>query len=126
METNNNLIVFFDTIGRLLIGEKVKEETTDTILVVKNPAVVHIQPNAQTGQLSLQILPIFFKEFLADKAESTKWKYHRALITESEDVAFDFKLQAQYAQLFSAPPVQPPPAQQNTSKQTEVIKLFDE
>jgi hypothetical protein len=121
-KTENKIVVFFDTIGRLIIGEKT--EVTETQLTVKNPAVVHIQPNPQSGQLSLQILPLFFREFLADKSESTIWKYNRSLITESNDIVFDFKLQAQYQQLFSPQPQQAPaePSQNNP----EVIKLFDE
>lgn len=117
METNTNLIVFFDTVGRTIIGEKNNEQTTEKILVVKNPAVVHISPNQQTGQLTLQILPLFFKEFLADKTGSTSWSYKRDFITEAKDVILDFKLQTQYQQIFNEKPEQ---------KSGDVVKLFDE
>jgi len=122
METNNKLIVFFDTVGRTIIGEKNNEETTEKNLVVKNPAVVHISPNPQSGQLTLQILPLFFKEFLADKTGSTSWTYKKDLITEANDVALDFKLQAQYQQLFNAPVSQPSQPQNSP----DVVKLFDD
>jgi len=118
----NKIVTFFDTIGRLIIGEKT--EQTDTQLVIKNPAVVHIQPNPQSGQLSLQILPLFFREFLADKSESTTWRYNRELITECDEIVFDYKLQAQYQQLFAPQPQQAPA--QPTQNNPEVIKLFDE
>jgi hypothetical protein len=125
METNTNLIVFFDTVGRTIIGEKNNEQTTDKNLVVKNPAVVHISPNQSTGQLTLQILPLFFKEFLADKSGSTCWSYKRDFITEATDVTLDFKLQAQYQQLFSGTPTQQP-QQPSPQASPEIVKLFDD
>lgn len=123
METKNKLVVFFDSVGRTVLGEQNEDKTNDKILSVKNPAVIHITPNPQTGQLTLQILPLFFKEFLAEKSASTFWEYKRELITEAQDLVFDFKLQAQYQQLFGAA-LAPAPAQPQGSP--DVIKLFDE
>jgi hypothetical protein len=121
--TENKIVVFFDAVGRTILGEKVDEKTTDKVLSIKNPAVVHIMPNQQTGQLQLQILPLFFKEFLADKDTGTVWNYSRANITEAVDVTFDFKLEAQYRQIFAAGPA---PAPQQPQGSPEVIRLFDE
>jgi hypothetical protein len=123
METKNKLAVFFDSVGRTVLGEQVQDKTNDKILTIRNPAVVHITPNPQTGQLTLQILPLFFKEFLADKNASTFWEYKRDLITESQDLVFDFKLQAQYQQLFASAPA---PAPTQPQSEPEVIRLFDE
>lgn len=122
--TENKIVVFFDTVGRTILGEKIDAETNEKVLVIKNPAVVHIMPNQQTGQLQLQILPLFFKEFLAEKDAGTLWKYNRENITEAVDVTFDFKLEAQYRQIFAAGPV--PAPQQPQGSQGDVIKLFDE
>lgn len=122
--TENKIAAFFDSVGRTILGEKIESETNDKFLTIKNPAVVHIMPNQQTGQLQLQILPLFFKEFLAEKDAGTTWKYNRENITEAIDVAFDFKLEAQYRQIFSATPAAPAPQQPQGSP--EVIKLFDE
>lgn len=121
--TENKIVVFFDTVGRTILGERLDDKTTDKILSIKNPAVVHIMPNQQTGQLQLQILPLFFKEFLADKDSGTVWNYNRASITEAVDVTFDFKLEAQYRQIFANVPA---PAPQQPQGSPEVIKLFDE
>jgi hypothetical protein len=125
MSEQNKTVVFFDAVGRTILGEKVEAETTDKVLAIKNPAVVHIMPNQQTGQLQLQILPLFFKEFLADKDAGTTWKYKRENITEAVDVTFDFKLEAQYRQIFANAPA-PAPAPQQPQGSPEVIKLFDE
>jgi hypothetical protein len=115
-------VVFFDSVGRTILGDRINADSNETTLFIKNPAVVHIVPNQQTGQLQLQILPLFFKEFLADKAEATIWKYNRANITESNDIVFDFKLQTQYQQIFSLNPEGQMPSQQPA----DTIKLFDE
>ena len=122
-ENQNKIVVFFDSVGRTILGEKLEERTTKDILSIKNPAVVHIMPNQQTGQLQLQILPLFFKEFLAEKDSGTVWNYNRANITEAVDVVFDFKLEAQYRQIFANLPA---PAPQQPQASPEVIKLFDE
>jgi hypothetical protein len=122
MSEQNKIVVFFDTVGRTILGERIETETNDEVLTVKNPAVVHIMPNQQTGQLQLQILPLFFKEFLADKDAGTVWSYNKKNITESQDITLDFKLEAQYRQIFSNIVI--PSAQPQSNP--EVIKLFDE
>jgi hypothetical protein len=122
-QEQNKIVVFLDSVGRTVLGEKIESKTTEEVLAVKNPAVVHILPNQQTGQLQLQILPLFFKEFLADKNEGTAWSYKRKNITEGIDIVFDFKLEAQYRQIFAAAPATAPQQQQGSP---EVIKLFDE
>ena len=119
-ETTNKITIFFDSVGRTILGERIDEQTTDSILTIKNPAVVHIMPNQQTGQLTLQILPLFFREFLADKTEATTWRYNRATITECNDITFDFKLQAQYQQIFNPSPIITPKGA------GDVVRLFDE
>jgi hypothetical protein len=127
--TDNKLIVFFDSVGRTILGERVDAESNDKTLAIKNPAVVHIMPNPQSGQLQIQILPLFFKEFLADKNDYTLWRYQKHQITESNDITFDFKLQAQYQQLFSniiLPNAGNTPAGDSSNSKNDVIKLFDE
>jgi hypothetical protein len=119
MKQENKLITFLDSVGRTVLGERVDEKTTEEILAVKNPAVVAISPQPQGG-LQLQILPLFFKEFLADKNEATVWHYHKNSITVCEELLFDFKLNAQYQQLFAPVTVQP----QNAP--ADVVKLFDD
>ena len=113
--SSNNLTVFLDNIGRTIIGTAVNQ--TDAVLSIENPALVHIQPSQQSGQLQLQILPLFFKEFQADKSASTVWDFKKSNITLSKPIEFHNQFFAQYQQLFAAPPASPEP---------EVVKLFDE
>lgn len=114
--SNNKLVVLLDTIGRTIIG-KVSAET-DTILSIENPALVAVQPNTQTGQIQLQILPLFFREFQADRSESTVWHYKKANITLADNITFVVQFSAQYEQLFAAPAA--------PQGQAEIVKLFDD
>ena len=59
--SDKNLTVFVDTVGRTIMGEVVKD--SKTTIELKNPAILHVQPNAQTGQIQVQLIPFFFKEF---------------------------------------------------------------
>lgn len=120
METNkSNIIVFLDNIGRTIIGKKTNE--TSKQITVENPALVHINANAQTSQLQLQILPLFFREFLADRSEATVWNFNKDSITLSEPMTFAFQFVAQYEQMFQVPSAEQP--QQNSG---EVVRLFDD
>ena len=122
MSNTPQLKTFLDTIGRTIIGEVIADKTTETILAIKNPALIHIIPNANTGHIQLQILPLFFREFQTDKDEGTVWFYNRANITESADINYDFKLPAQYTQIFNPSPIIVP---QGISE-APTIKLFDD
>ena len=125
-KTENKITVFLDSVGRTILGEKVSSD--DNTLAIKNPAVIHIMPNQQTGQLQLQILPLFFKEFLADKDAGTVWTYNKKTVTEATDIVLDFKIEAQYKQIFAPGNWHSAPAAQQGQQQRspEVVKLFDE
>lgn len=112
--TTNPLTVFLDNIGRTIIGKTLKQD--ETIVTIKNPALVHIQANPQTNQLQLQILPLFFKEFQLDKNQSTVWNFKTANITVSETIELTPQFIAQYEQMFQAAP---------PAGEAKVVKLFD-
>jgi hypothetical protein len=118
MKNELNITTFLDAVGRTVLGEVIEAESNEKVLAVKNPAVVAVSQQ-QTGGLQLQILPLFFKEFLADKNEATIWYFNKNTITQSKVVLFDFKLTAQYQQLFG-------PAPQPSTPNVDVVKLFDE
>jgi hypothetical protein len=117
MSNAKPLTVFLDTIGRTIIGKITKED--ETTLSVENPALVHIQANPQTNQLQLQILPLFFKEFQADRNQPTVWNYKKSNITTSENIPFAQTFVAQYEQMFA--PAQPAP-----QEPAKVVRLFNE
>ena len=129
---NETLVTFLDNVSRTIIGKKIKED--ENFLYVQNPIVVHSAPQQdQMGgvRMALQFFPIFFREFLADKNAPITFKYNKNTITVADNVVFDFKLAAQYNQIFAELPNNVPQAQpqlpvsQNSPATPNVIKLFD-
>jgi hypothetical protein len=142
-KNGKDLIVFLDTIGRTIIAERLDED--DKILNVQNPAVVNIAPQQAVGpngepiqKMALQLFPLFFREFLAAKDESVKFRFIKDNITMSVgDIALDFKIGIQYEQLFtivgniSGPDNAVTPSLKLSTDPTgsvdeNVIKLFDD
>ena len=125
-KTNTKLVTFLDPIGRTILGEL--QANTPETLTVKNPVILHVVSD-NSGRMSVQLLPLFFREFLADKSENVTFFYKKNLITETQNATLDFRLQAQYAQLFGQNSVFVPP---NTGeivtpqKSDKVVKLFDD
>ena len=113
--TTKPLTVFLDNIGRTIVGKI--EKQTETEISIENPALVHINVNPQTNQLQLQVLPLFFKEFQADRSASTVWNFKKSHITLSDEITFAAQFIATYEQMFVPPQPQASP---------KVVKLFDE
>jgi hypothetical protein len=130
-EETKQTIVFLDTVGRTILGELVSQNTETTI--VNNPVILNVIP-AEGGRMTVQLYPLFFKEFLADKTDDVNFTFNNNFITTTNISAVDFRLLAQYAQLFNKNNVFVPPgtvpqeAAVNTSAQQKnsVINLFDE
>lgn len=119
------LTVFLDSVGRTVLGEEV-ETTDETKVAVKNPVILHVVPDNQ-GRMSVQLLPLFFREFMADKEEDTVFSFNKAQIAETNLTNLDFRLQAQYSQLFGKNNLfVPPPPQEEEKKSDRIVNLFDE
>jgi len=120
---------FVDHIGRVILGEIVSD-TKDT-LKVKNPAIVHIGQQPQTGQLQVQTIPFFFKEFIDQKSqkEGSVWSFNKENVVVGE-VDLDERLVEQYEKIFSNNPLTIPTANTGAKSsgvnKAEVIKLFDD
>lgn len=125
---SKKLVTFLDTVGRTIIGEEVSSPKGEKYLGVKNPVIVHIVPNQQTNQMALQLFPLFFKEFQADKNEDTIWSYNRETIVESVDIILDIKLQSQYSNMFSniIVPDSTIVSPSEAKAQGNVIKMFED
>jgi hypothetical protein len=130
---NSQLIVILDAIGRTILGEKVccGNSCGEEILKLKNPVVLHIVPADNQGKMSVQLLPLFFREFLADKTGDVVFNFEKSKIVTTDIDALDFRLQGQYAQMFNPQNVfvnggtQPPPSP-NDGQPPTVVSLFDE
>ncbi len=98
-ETNKtNVTVFLDTIGRTIVGELLGN--SDTSLEVKNPVILNVVP-AEGGRMTVQLFPLFFREFLADKTDDVTFTFNKSTVVETDISALDFRLVAQYTQLFN-------------------------
>jgi hypothetical protein len=127
-DTTFTLKTFLDPIGRTILGEYDVEKTNEQVLAVKNAVVLHVVSDAQqAGKMSVQLLPLFFREFLGDKTSDVTFFYPQDKIVALDIEALDFRLQAQYGQLFSKTNIFIPPTQEVTQAKTDkVISLFDE
>jgi hypothetical protein len=124
--TNTKLIVFLDAIGRTILGEEAPEQDSEA-LAVKNPVVLHVVPD-QSGRMSVQLLPLFFREFLASHDDDVTFKFKLNSITLSDIETLDFRLSAQYNQLFGKSSLFVPPQGGIVTpekKSDRVINLFD-
>ena len=125
--SDKNLTVFVDTVGRTIMGEVVKEGKT--VLELKNPAILHVQPNAQTGQIQVQLIPFFFKEFAsgADDKDVT-WEFLRNSVTVAKNLKLDERLITQYTNMYSVvqSPTQPSIVAPSDAASAPVVKLFDD
>lgn len=127
-ELQEKMVVFLDAVGRVIIGECLnKADSKSDIVKVKNPAIVHVEP--KDGNIAIQFFPVFFKEFLGAKDEGIVFDYNRNSITIGEDAVLDFKLYAQYLQMFYGVQAKAPagvaPATQGTEP-PKTVKLFDD
>ena len=123
--TTTKLITFLDIIGRTILGE-ITTSNDENELAVKNPVILQVVQTDQSGRMSVQLLPIFFREFLSDKTGDYVFYFKKNNITTSDIDTLDFRLQAQYEQMFNKNNafVAPQPQQQDNSQ--SVINLFDE
>ena len=127
--TKENHVLFVDTLGRLLLGKIAEGEYTD-IVTIKNPAIIHAT-HKQEGGLTITVIPIVFREFLADKDEAIVFNYARSSISIADAPILDARIIGQYENMFApvkdminVPQMAPPP-QNVTPKTPPVIKLFD-
>jgi hypothetical protein len=125
-ETNNTKtpVIFLDTVGRTIMGI-LSDTTDDKILNVSNPVVIMVGGD-NTGKMTVQLFPLFFREFLADKNTDVVFSYKKDTVTFSDINAIDFRLQAQYTQMFSKANTFGSPEAQHPATEQKVVNLFDE
>ena len=93
----SKFVCILDSIGRVVVGDVVKE-TKDT-LSVNTPTIVHVQPDPDTGALSVSVFPYIFMEFIAPGQRDTNvWHFCKKSITSS-DVVLDDKIYEAYVNL---------------------------
>ena len=123
--SKTKIISFIDHVGRVIVGEHVK--TKDNVHHIKEPAVVNVQMSQENGQISVQLLPYIFREFVSEKTreKGAIWQFKDESVVMSSNLELDAAIMKQYQNIFSQPvakaakPVEDAP-------EPEVIKLFDE
>lgn len=119
---SKDIRIIIDSVGRYIVGEFA--EASDSTLKLKNPVLLSIQPNQQTGQLHVQSFPLFFKEFLKGASkEQTTWEFSKSSIIVGTDLELDDRLMTQYENIVNQQPASTPPS--NPSGDAKVVKLFD-
>jgi hypothetical protein len=128
-----NLRVIVDAAGRTIVGEHEKE--TKDELVLKNPATLFIQPNQATGQLAVQLIPFFFREFVGEdtRADGLAWTFAKTGISYTDEFKIDARLFDQYEKMMTKEAnTNPPPVDEYekiegaAKKAPKEVKLFDE
>lgn len=113
-----SLTTFLDPVGRTILGEINENLSNEKYLVITNPGIIDVQ-QTPNKQLTVQIVPLYFREFIGEKNKvtGTNWRYNRDRIVEGIDIDNDPRLVAQYNALFKPQPVATAPT---------TVRLFDE
>ena len=117
----DNITAFVDSVGRVVVGQ-IQKSQDKQYLEVKEPAVVNVQVNQENGQISVQLLPYVFREFVKPETREAGvvWKFNKSAITVSDNLELDDPICNQYKNLFTKPVATP------EKKEPEVVKLFDD
>ena len=119
----NNINAFVDSVGRVIVGE-VLDNTSDS-LKVKEPAVVNVQVNQESGQISVQLLPFIFRDFVKTdiRDKGVEWVFPKNTIVTSENLELEDSIKQQYKNIFNQPVATP---EGQKTEEPEVVKLFDD
>jgi hypothetical protein len=119
------LIAIVDSVGRVILGRHDVESSSDTQTSIKNPAVVNIQVDQKSGQISVQLIPFIFREFIKlEKRESgAVWKFTTANIVTSDDIELEDNIIDQYEKIFENPLPEPEAVDE---VQAEPVEVFED
>lgn len=87
MKNDKKYVVFLDSVSRTIIGEV--SEKKNKKLTVKNPTIINVvpipseDPNAGP-KMSIQLVPVFFRELLLEKNIPVVFEYNLDSITVSD------------------------------------------
>jgi hypothetical protein len=109
---SDQIIVFLDNIQRTIVATYVSGD--DNSITVTKPAILNVTPT-QEKKLSVQLYPLMFREFFADRDSFPNWTYSKSAIVLTSNLNLESNLVAQYVEMFKS--------SQNQAAPT--IKLFD-
>lgn len=120
------LIAIVDSVGRVILGRHNESNSSDDKTCLQNPAVVNIQVNQESGQISVQLIPYIFREFVAasKREEGVSWLFNNNGITTSPDLVLEESIVGQYSKIFeSSPEVEDAKIDESNSGS---VQLFDD
>jgi|APGre2960657373_1045057.scaffolds.fasta_scaffold186948_2 hypothetical protein len=121
------IAAFLDNVGRTIVGQ-LESEDENTLNIV-NPVVLSTVPTPD-NRMSIQLFPLVFREFLGDKEADVKFSFNKNSITVTDISALDYRLQAQYNQIFNKSNIFVPNQEQiqatTDGNSPNVVKLFEE
>lgn len=115
-------ITIIDQVGRNIIGVESSQQVTGK-LSIENPVMIHVQPT--NGQLQIQLVPLFFAEFVKHSEKTNRrfaFEYDTSSIATGVGFEVDEKIIAQYERIIGATFNAP---QQQENAEPKVIKLFE-
>jgi hypothetical protein len=126
-QTNNNLVVIVDNVGRTILGKQ--KSLDERGLTLENAAVLYVASDEESkSRLTVQMVPLFFREFLANKESVVTAHYNPGQFVLLGIEAFDSRMLTQYTQTFARVvptpniPVNPEPQTQEAN----IVNLFDD
>lgn len=116
--SENKITAFVDNVGRVIVGEVISSD--DTTIKIKEPAVVNVQIQQESGQISVQLLPFVFREFVTKESreQGVEWTFNKNNLVVSDNLDLDNGIINQYNSIFKPKPVE--------QAAPEVVKLFDD
>lgn len=120
------LTAIVDSVGRVILGRHDVQASTKTLLNLRNPAVVNIQVDQQSGQISVQLIPYIFREFIkADKREEgVSWNFQKQNVVVSDDLELEDNIVSQYIKIFET--TIEAASEPSEPVSSEPVELFDE
>lgn len=122
--SENKITAFVDSVGRVIVGREVSSEDSDK-LSVTNPSVVNINVNQENGQITVQLLPYIFREFITAKKRYDKhvWKFNKQQITVSDEIELDDSIITQYVNIFETAPA---PAEEKVEDPVPTVEVAED
>ncbi len=117
-------ITFIDQVGRNILGVKSDHQSSGK-LTIDNPVMIVVQP--VNGQLQIQLVPLFFAEFIKyTDSSKRKYTFEYAESTVAIGINFDIdeKIISQYDRIINGTFNAVVASQ--TTEEPKVIKLFND
>ena len=89
-------ITLIDSVGRIIIGKFVSEDSNN--ITLHNPVHLYVQPQ-EGGKIQVQSIPLFFFELIdEDKRDQNNWTFSKGSVVVS-DIELNAGVMSQYQEI---------------------------